>query len=1415
MSNLSTYFPKINDFNQGGDSVFENIYIWGKSYFDDDITIGHEVLFLDEVEFKDDATFLNILVNNRLDVGFGKTILTVDTSLEKVGIFQPEPIQPIHIKSIGSNNLDIVVTGLGTIGIGTTNPGNFNLTPIAREAFLTLGNGDTYSFTTNDKITQDGNAAVGFVKYETNNVGFVTLNNVVGTFLTYQDGTFGLGELKVDGVGIGKTPLEADHYEGEPIEQGPLRLDIDGSVSIGRNIYDSAGSPGPNGAFLNRDERGIRWVTFEPAFSEGIFVQDEGVYISNDPLNPKVGAAQSFTSINFRQINSAGLGSDTLKPIADVGNPNEIVRVQTQDLWGYRESEAGLSTVSIYRMSRVGIGSSAPYHRLQVGTSGTDFVVTGTGLVGIGSTSPQATLDVNGIVVISEKLGIGTTNPTSSLHLSGIGTTDPSIPDEGNRIRIGDYHWDDTYTTIHTKKISAEWWLEQNSPDEDGVDLIFYKSRGLPNAEESVQVGDNLFRLTARAFKPNATGIGSTIKLADYSGDYAGQIQFNVDTIDGNNVTSSIDIRNRDESRLIVKGDGKIGIGSTSPIAILDVKGQTELDDLNVSGVTTSGTLAVVGLTTTKNLTVHGLSQTVNLKVSGVSTFVGISTFGIVGIGTDDPIIRVNSGVTASLIAAQTETINLDASELIPGQAIIPIDDIIDEGTEIESIDINALEITLNKPTLNTEQVTNQLLEFAVNRGTILTVSGNSDFQGITTFFDDANFKDDINVDGIAKFNNVEESINTTTGSVVIAGGVGIAKTLNVGEKVLIEEDSESTSFDTGALIVSGGIGIAKSSTFGSHVTTVGNLGITSTLSDKNNNIGEAGKDYRLSSVGTGVSWRPPGVQTQNTIWVSKDGDDNNSGLLEGDSKATVGGAAAIAGPSDTIIIRPGVYVENNPIGLRTDVSIHGQDLRLVTIVPSNPNDDVFHVRRGCLIENINFAGQSQTTDHTGCGAVAFPPTQEAIDAEIDVGARSGYTAPGPINQGPSLRWRSPYIRNCTNFMTSSIGMKINGDYANASFTGINSVGQDLKSMVCDSFTQYNENGIGVSLTNKAYAQLVSIFTINNNISIYADSGGSCDLTNSNTSFGNFGLVAKGVSPDEYTATLKGYKDPLSSLNVDGDFPGELDNIIVQSLEDVDGNPRKPYDGQGVYFKVNLANYNDTTATGITTEPFRIITGVKITNGGSGYNNLTPPTVTVNSPLGPESIPAELSANIDENGSVESIDVISSGRNFLPPGNNTYEQNIVLTISPPSNPSGTQATAEAISTPVYFTVTEGSEATGNNKVSEITFNEFIPYSIAANTEVVFRRLSRIITSSHTFEYVGTGTDINRANPFQGGIPIPENEIVATEGANIPFTSTDQKGNFRIGEGVIIDQTSSTVRGTQFTKSIQANVTPLILALGGS
>ena len=997
--------PSNITFTRSGDSVFENVTIWGKTCLNE-IDITGEALFYENVTFEKDVIIVGNLDVDFLttkisfDVGVGGTVFTADTRTDRVGIFTATPVQKFQFNSEQDNT--VVITGLGTVGIGTTNPG----------------------------------------------VGVTALNEST---------------------------------------QGKLSLDLE-TLSVRRNIYDSAGSHGANGAFLNRDEFGVRWVTFEPSFSEGIFVQDEGVYI------PQVGAAQSFTVVNYVQTNSLGLGTDTTIPIPDPTNPTEIVRIQTQDLWGY-----------------VGTGDNAPIYRMSN--------------VGIGSSAPNVTLDV-----------LGNTNITGILTVTQDATVGASLTVTNN-----------TFTG------------------------------GILTVGQDANVGASLS-------VTNNTFIGGILT-----------------------VTGNTDLN----------GD-------------LDVDGNTELDGLNVDGTTT-------------------LDAT-----------------------TTDGLLDINDG----------------------GQA----------------------------NTFKVEDLTNDRVVIAGSGGEL---------------------EDDANL--------------TFNGS-----------TLDVGVALNVD----------GATTLNSTLDVDLASRFR------GSVELDSTLIDVNGSVASGKTDYRLSSVGTGVSWRPPGVQTQNTIWVSKDGNDSNSGFLEGDAKATVGAAASVALEGDTIKIRPGRYVENNPIGLRTDVSITGEDIRLVTIEPQNVEKDVFWVRRGCLIENLNFSGETIGVAHTGCGAVAFPITGQT--------ANSGYTPGGPATQGSSGRWRSPYIRNCTNFMTKSIGMRINGDDATGTPDGAN-----LKSMVCDSFTQYNEAGIGVSLTNNAYAQLVSIFTINCDVGIFAGSGAQCDLTNSNSSFGNFGLVAAGLGSTQYTGKVR-----------DAVIPGDNSDVVVgKGVTDTDGDSRRPFDGQAAYFKIDLDNYPDAVGTGRITAPLQELASIKILNGGSGFSQANPPDVLIRdndgtvAPKGPQGIIAEGSANVSAAGTITSIDIVNSGRNYLP------TQNIVVEVD------GNTGLATAVMTPIYFTV---SEATDNRSdtagITTITFNEFVPYELFADDPFTLQRISRILTSSHSFEYVGSGTSINTSLPFEGALSIKENEIVATDGAQIPFTSTDQKGNFDIGEGIQVDQTTSTIRGRDFSKSIQAEVTPLILAL---
>ena len=133
--------------------------------------------------------------------------------------------------------------------------------------------------------------------------------------------------------------------------------------------------------------------------------------------------------------------------------------------------------------------------------------------------------------------------------------------------------------------------------------------------------------------------------------------------------------------------------------------------------------------------------------------------------------------------------------------------------------------------------------------------------------------------------------------------------------------------------------------------------------------------------------------------------------------------------------------------------------------------------------------------------------------------------------------------------------------------------------------------------------------------------------------------------------------------------------------------------------------------------------------------------------------------------------------------------------------------------PTYFSVASSTEISSSG-ITTITLNENIPYEIAAGAEVYFYKQSRILASSHCMEYIGTGTTIERAIPVLGGVPIQENETNSKNGGLVVFTTTDQAGNFRIGDGVVINQNTGRISGTDYTKSLFATMTPFILSLGG-
>ena len=773
------------------------------------------------------------------------------------------------------------------------------------------------------------------------------------------------------------------------------------------------------------------------------------------------------------------------------------------------------------------------------------------------------------------------------------------------------------------------------------------------------------------------------------------------------------------------------------------------------------------------------------------------------------------------------------------------------------------------------------------------------------------------------------------------------------------------------------------------------------------------------------------GAAISGVLYVNKDGDDANSGATPSDAKLTIKSAVGVSSEGYVINVAAGTYVENNPIKVPEQVSIVGDSLREVTISPSNVDKDIFHVSPGNMLAELTFSG----TVDPGVSVVAFDPDKIQY-----------------VNQ-------SPYIRFCTNRVANSIGLKVDGNKSIGPF----------KSMVTDSYTQYNVNGIGVSVSNEGYAQIVSLFTMNLDAAVTCYSGGQCDVTNSNSSFGNYGLISDGVGPLQYSGlinaastenadkfeidlttpvlsisdavydgvtgltTITTYGDhgfavgmavtmsrlgftcgygnsshtfvsaATSAINITGagqtqptgatynpdtglmtltvanhgfpntnppatistatyipstgvltlhstghglsngdyvkvlpnsltftcakdnhatehsyprvsdpayntwlqvsnvDTPNHKFDINVGVSEDASEHWFKSATSNGVmraettisldpesitftcdkdnhatqhsYPRTKDPSYNKllgvesvpnnntfTVNVGIATNeifpdkngnvfnvnsvpttnsftayvgpnrfPHTYIGGGKVllnvirpfdgkvvyfddqyysigkitlTNPGSGYNS--PPTITIGSPTGtPEwGVHATAVATLF-NGRVDELELISNGRGYtsLPS----------IEFSAPDVGINT-ATASIELLPTYYSIKECSQISSG--ICTVTINENVPYPLGVGNTVPFFRQSRQLASSHSFQYIGSGVDPVSSLPSRGGVTIQENEVDNRNGGLVIYTSTDQGGNFRIGEGVIIDQVSGTIAGNFYSKSLFANVTPLILALGG-
>ena len=1258
------------------------------------------------------------------------------------------------------NNTGPIIVGPSTVS------GNFTVTGIA----TVLGLGVTNNVLVGNALTSNYITATnGASLFNSNLTGITTAGIVTGA--TYYGNGVNISGIVTEitpGPGIQLLPVNG---------KGSVRITSTGvavagySTNAGLTTDVKGGSAGAVLYQIATNDTG-----FTAVGSAGEILQSNGT------------AAPSWTSlaaINVAYADTAGIatnlkgGSAGRIPVQDgidsttftaVGPTGNILLAQGTSTPIFIDPKAQLD---VRRAKFAGIATN-----LQSGyiSSATSLEVIGVTTLGI---TTARTLDVTGITT-TNLLNVSTAATITNLTLStGPGVAVTAILDE-----------DDMASNRADALATQQSIRAYVDATRTGIALTFDADTG----SGTIDLDEETFTIEGTANEVYTIGLGNTVTVG-------------LDT----NVTipNNLTVSNFTQLSGLTTITGQLGVTGITTTQFLDVTGVGTVQTLGVTGVATAQFLEVTGVSTIATLGVSGVTTTQFLEVTGVSTFQG----------------DVSLGLGVTVFNGTFENSNLTGVTTVQNLGVTGI-------TTTQALEVTGV----------------STLTGYVTAGTGLTVAGT----GITATT--------LNVTGVTTL-----GFTTVTDSLYVSGIASV----------------------------------------GAAITMYGNTGIVS-----------ATAFYGDGSNLTGVVGL---VSVTNILFVTPDGNDENDGYLVSSAKRTVGSALTVAQASTVVKISAGNYTENNPIILPEQVTLLGDSLREVSIIPQNPDEDLIYVANGSYVENISFTGSL----NEGKAIIAFNPNK-----------------PSYVTQGP-------YIRNCTNFISNSIGMKIDGRHV---------IG-DTRAMNVDSYTQLNQGGIGVSISNEGYAQLVSIFTIYNDQSIVCIDGGQCDLTNSNSSFGRLGLVADGLGPQQFigtvteakaantdvfpidlgvnsltitnavydnvtglttitTSTDHGFNVGMSvtmkdmtftcdsalpvtsfgistanysnvtgvmtvSTSIDNNFyvgasvtfsqlvfscdsgGGPSTAFFPPAPGDNNGTPRYVFDVIGINsareFEVNVGpstivhNYQEGGNVSISTfapfpsgaygyiftvdsvpsstqfrayvgvsslahtyvsggevetfvtrpydgqvvyldELYNSISGVTITNGGSGYS--TPPVVTFSAPSETWGVTATGSAVLT-NGVVTSIDMISNGRGY--------------TGTPTVTIDGT-ATGDPIILPTYYVVSSSTPIVGG--ISTVTFTERVPYAVGVGTTVPFFKQSRVLASSHAFEYIGSGNTALSALPQRGGVAIPANEVISKNGGLVIYTSTDQSGNFKIGDGVIINQLEGSITGDAYQRSLFANITPYILALGG-
>lgn len=543
----------------------------------------------------------NVFLTSTSDnVGIGTTAATAQLLVENVGTQAS-----FRVNDAASDTTPMVVGSNGNVGISTHTPA----------ALLSVGSASNFRVDTSGNISTIGGVAVTMsgTQMLMNNSGadYSILNN---------NTTASTALLLAGGAGVGSTLKLRSTTGVGSTDSIRFQVGNNGATEAGRIITDGnwgIGTTKPN-AILNIVGANARIGaagTVDVASGAGdLYIQSDlevdgtaklndiasGATVNGqlictaDGTNCPAAAGNGWTDGGtniYTSVTTDTVGLGTTTPNATI----EIVKQSTSTLFMASSVASGDGDYLIIKSSgNVGIGTLLPGALLEaqgqiratsfgvIGSSGQTDFSNANGIAFDGNSALMATPDL--IVASTSNVGVGTSVPTTKLHVVGAGTFSTTVSVADDAYAAG---WNGS-TAVPTKNAvydkietlgAASGWT-------DGGSSVY-----VTTTSDNVGIGTNSPSASLHLNVNDVDG-QPRVKITNATTGSGGSDGFEF----GLNDDESVVIRNEEDTDITIytngidwfsfKNNGRFGIGTASPNALIEVNGDTGAGQITLDGDT-------------------------------------------------------------------------------------------------------------------------------------------------------------------------------------------------------------------------------------------------------------------------------------------------------------------------------------------------------------------------------------------------------------------------------------------------------------------------------------------------------------------------------------------------------------------------------------------------------------------------------------------------------------------------------------------------------------------------------------------------------------------------------------------------------------------------------------------------------------